>query len=87
MELALRRQKRFAIAVVLFLVGGFAIWSSRVEIASATVAPGVVSPEGSKRPVQHLEGGIVAEVLVKDGQRVEAGQPLLVMEDIRALGA
>lgn len=84
MELALRRQKRFAIAVVLFLVGGFAVWSSRVEIASATVAPGVVSPEGSKRPVQHLEGGIVAEVLVKDGQRVEAGQPLLVMEDIRA---
>jgi HlyD family secretion protein len=84
MRRSLQRQKRISVSVIVVFLGGFLAWSSVFAIASATIAPGVVSPEGNKRPIQHLEGGIVAEVLVKDGDRVAMGQPILVMEDVRA---
>lgn len=61
--------------------GGFAAWSALVPLASAALGPGIVSPDGNRRAVQHLEGGIVERLLVKDGSRVMAGDPLLVLED------
>jgi len=45
------------------------------------VASGSVSIESFKRTVQHLEGGIVRELLVQDGDKVEAGQPLVILSD------
>jgi len=61
--------------------GGFAAWSALVPLASAALGPGIVSPDGSRRAVQHLEGGIVERLLVRDGSRVRAGDPLLILED------
>jgi HlyD family secretion protein/epimerase transport system membrane fusion protein len=49
------------------------------------MAVGVVSPDGSRKTVQHLEGGIVNEILVREGDRVEAGDVLVTLENIRAL--
>ena len=43
---------------------------------------GFVKVDLNRRPVQHLEGGIVREVLVRDGQRVKAGEPILVLGDV-----
>lgn len=62
-------------------LGGFILWSVTASLAVAVVAPGNVSMESFKRSVQHLEGGIVRELLVQDGDQVEAGQPLVVLSD------
>lgn len=61
--------------------GVFGGWAILAPLDSAAVAPGVVSVEGSRKTVQHLEGGIIAEILVKDGDRVKAGQPLIRLDD------
>src|SRR5690606_1631461 len=52
-------------------------------LASAAMAPGVVSPEGYRRTVQHLEGGIIQQILVHDGSRVKEGQVLMVLDSTR----
>ncbi|MET0961664.1 MAG: hypothetical protein ABWY05_02440 [Noviherbaspirillum sp.] len=59
-----------------------AIWIGFAPITAVVVAPGVVRVDLNRRPVQHREGGIVKRVLVRDGQRVAAGQPVLVLGDI-----
>ena len=48
----------------------------------AVVAPGFVKVDLNRRPVQHLEGGIVRAVLVRDGQSVNAGDPILMLGDV-----
>src|SRR5690606_32269790 len=57
---SLRRSLRMPVAVgatvCLAFFGGFAAWSALVPLASAAIGPGVVSPDGSRRVVQHLEG-------------------------------
>ena len=53
-----------------------------VPLAGGAMAPGVVNPEGEKKMLQHLEGGIIAELRVRDGDHVDAGQPLLVLESV-----
>lgn len=68
-------------AVCLAFFGGLTAWSVLAPLASAAIGHGVVSPDGSRRTVQHLEGGIVERLLVKDGSRVAAGEPLIVLAD------
>ncbi|MGD9784038.1 MAG: HlyD family type I secretion periplasmic adaptor subunit [Hyphomicrobiaceae bacterium] len=70
--------------LVLFLVGGFFVWSILISISGAVVAPGRVTVESSYQTVQHLDGGIVKEILVKNGDRVSAGQPLIRLDDTTA---
>jgi HlyD family type I secretion membrane fusion protein len=65
-----------------FVVGG--IWSATAPISGAVIASGVVSPERSRQTVQHLEGGIIREIKVREGQRVRAGDVLVVLERVRA---
>lgn len=74
----------FGLALVLLFFAGFGTWSAIAPLASAAVAPGLISPDGSRRTIQHLEGGIIREIRVQDGSRVEAGEPLLVLEDVAA---
>lgn len=64
--------------------GGFGYWAATVPISSGAVALGRISPEGNRRTVQHLEGGIIAELYVKNGDVVSAGDPLLLLERTRA---
>jgi HlyD family secretion protein/adhesin transport system membrane fusion protein len=61
----------------LFAVIGFVAWSAVAEVTERAVADGQVMPAGRVQAVQHLEGGIVSEILVEEGQVVAAGQPLL----------
>ena len=65
-----------------FVIGG--IWAATAPLSGAAIAPGVVSPESSRQTVQHLEGGIIRELKVREGQRVGAGDLLVVLEDVRA---
>lgn len=62
--------------------GGFGAWAALAPLASAAVAPGVIAVDSNRKTVQHLEGGIVAEILVRDGDRVAAGQPLMRLDDL-----
>ncbi len=59
-----------------------AAWLALAPMASAVVANAHVKVDLDRRPVQHMEGGTVREVMVRDGQQVEAGQPLLALGDV-----
>lgn len=58
-------------------------WAAVAPLAGAVVAPAVVKVELERKTVQHAEGGIVREILVRDGQAVRAGDALLVIGDAR----
>lgn len=70
--------------LVVLVVGllPIALWLALAPLSSAVVATGFVKVDLNRRPVQHQEGGIVREVRVRDGQRVQQGEPLLVLGDV-----
>jgi HlyD family secretion protein len=80
----LRRSIIAASLVIGLGLGGFGLWAAAAPLAGAAIAPGVISPDGSRRTVQHLEGGIIHRILVEDGSFVQAGDPLIVLEDVQA---
>ena len=63
---------------------GFGTWSVFAPIESAAIASGVVENETSRKTLQHLEGGIVREILVAEGDNVEVGQTLLRLDPTKA---
>lgn len=65
---------------------GLAGWGFQAPLASAVVSQGQIAVEGSSKTVQHLEGGIVGEILVADGDVVRQGEPLVRFDvtDVRA---
>jgi HlyD family secretion protein len=69
--------------VGLFCVGG-GVWSALAPLESAAMASGIVEVESSRKTVQHLEGGIIGKILVRDGEAVTAGQPLIRLDDTKA---
>jgi HlyD family type I secretion membrane fusion protein len=77
------RPLRLALFIILFGLGGVFGWGAFAMIDSAVVAPGTLMVELNRRNVQHLEGGIVGEVLVREGALVAAGQPLIRLDDTR----
>jgi HlyD family secretion protein len=64
--------------------GGFLGWATLAPLAEAALAPGMIKVEGTRRTLQHLEGGLVQEILVRDGDRVRQGQVLLRLDDIQS---
>jgi HlyD family type I secretion membrane fusion protein len=84
----LRRDLRgvtwLGIGAAIMFVGLGAGWAANAPLSSAVIAPGIVSPEGRRQMVQHLEGGIIREIRVKDGDRINKGDVLLVLGDVDA---
>ncbi|WP_447955924.1 HlyD family type I secretion periplasmic adaptor subunit [Vreelandella sp. EE7] len=76
--------RKLGYLILIIALGGFILWSVTASLAIAVVAPGSVSIESFKRTVQHLEGGIVRELLVEDGDKVEAGDTLIVLSDTQS---
>jgi HlyD family secretion protein len=70
--------------LVICFVLGLGIWSSFAPLESAAIASGVVESESSRKTIQHLEGGIIKEILVSDGDLVRTGQTLIALDDIKA---
>ncbi|KLN66703.1 MULTISPECIES: HlyD family type I secretion periplasmic adaptor subunit [Vibrio] len=68
--------------MVLFFVLAI-LWASWAEIDKVTVGQGKVVPSSQVQVVQNLEGGLVKEILVREGQKVEKGQQLLLIDDTR----
>ena len=67
-------------AAIAILLGGFGAWATLSQIAGAVVASGQVEVEQNRQVVQHPDGGVVAEIQVKDGDFVAAGAPLIRLD-------
>ena len=75
-----RPVRRAGYTVLLLFVFGVGAWAVFAPLESAAIAAGVVQVEGKRKLVQHLEGGIVAELAVANGDSVEQGQPLILLD-------
>jgi HlyD family secretion protein len=71
-------------AIVILTFGVFGSWAAVAKLDSAVFAPGTISLEGNRKVVQHLEGGIVQEILVEEADKVEKGDVLLRLNSIEA---
>lgn len=76
---------RLALYTVSAVVALFIAWSAVTRVDEVAATTGEVVPSGQVQVVQHLEGGIISRILVKDGQMVEAGQSLLRLEPVAAV--
>ena len=71
-------------ALILITFVGFGGWAALAPLNSAATAQGTIVVESSRRDIQHLDGGIVAEILVRDGDMVKAGDVLMRLDPVRA---
>ena len=78
------RVGRKAMLVFVLLVAATGLWAAVAPIRELSLAHGQLIPVSQVRPVQHLEGGIVDRILVKEGQIVEKHQPLIQMNAVLA---
>jgi HlyD family secretion protein len=78
---SIRKHVIAGIAVVALVAGGFGGWASTTEISGALIAPGQVVVESNVKKVQHPTGGVVGQLLARDGDRVKAGQIVVRLDD------
>ena len=79
-EQAIRRHFLAGIVIVLVLVIGVGGWASLTQISGAVIAPGILVVDSHVQEVQHPTGGIVAEILARDGDRVKGGDVLVRLD-------
>ncbi len=79
-----RGARLWGLLAVLVVFGGVGGWAALAPLSSAAIGQGVVAVENYRKPVQHLEGGIVRRIEVRDGQTVQRDQVLIVMDNIQA---
>ena len=77
--------KRIGLSLFLLVFGVFGVWAAIAPLDGAAFAPGSVTVKSYSQVVQHLEGGIIREIRAQDGDRVAAGEPLLIIDDTQAL--
>lgn len=63
------------------LFGGFIAWATLTQIAGAIISPGRIEVDQNRQVIQHSSGGIVSEILVREGDVVRAGDVLLRLDD------
>lgn len=78
---SLRGNLTVGLLAVLLLLTGVTTWAAMAELSSAIIASGVAVVAGNSKKVQHPEGGIIAELLVDEGQAVTAGEKLVKIDD------
>jgi len=84
LEPPLARRLVFGIALIGLLAVSCGVWATTTPIAGAVIASGLVVVENNIKKVQHPSGGIVAEILVKNGDRVSAGDVVLRLDETQA---
>lgn len=77
----------YGYAIMVFTVVVTFTWAAVARIDGAVLAPGVVSVSSNRKEIQHFEGGIVREILVRDGSVVKKGDVLLRLDPTRSLAA
>ncbi|WP_209000929.1 HlyD family type I secretion periplasmic adaptor subunit [Stappia sp. BW2] len=81
---SLRKPLLAAVLAVSIGFGGFLLWGFTADLDSAAVATGKVIVDSKRKTISHLEGGILRRLLVQEGDYVDAGQPLVELDDTRA---
>jgi len=70
--------------LILGVFGGVGTWAAFAKLDSAVVASGVIAIKSNRKVIQHLEGGIIDKILVKEGQDVRSGNVLVKLKDVQA---
>jgi HlyD family type I secretion membrane fusion protein len=83
----MRRPMLIGSGVIAVLVLGLGLWASMVPLASGIPAPAEIRVESNLKAIRHRESGTVRQILVKEGDYVKAGQPLIVFDDVEARSA
>jgi HlyD family secretion protein len=78
---SIRRHLLITVVVVVLLVGGLGGWAATSEFSGAVIAQGQLVVDTSVKKVQHPTGGVVAELLVRDGHQVKAGDVVIRLDD------
>lgn len=76
-----RPVRTIGIAIILLVLMAFFVWAAVAPISSAVLANGEVRVDLSRVTLQHLEGGILKDVFVRDGDLVKEGDPLIALDD------
>lgn len=76
----------FGTFLIISAFGGFGYWATQAPLAAAVVSQGSFIATGRNKIVQHLEGGIIEQIYVAEGDMVEAGQVLVRLDETSALG-
>lgn len=76
----------FGVVLMLAAFGGFGYWATQAPLAAAVVSQGSFIATGRNKIVQHLEGGIIDQIFVAEGDMVTAGQVLVRLDETSALG-
>jgi len=82
---SIRFHSMLGLGVLFATFGGFSLWAGTAPLASAIIAPGSFVATGNNKIVQHLEGGIIKEMLVNEGETVKEGDILLKLDPTAAL--
>lgn len=75
------RYIKFGIIFLLITLGTFTLWGTTAPLNSALIAPGEVVVDSYRKTIQHYEGGIIEKILVRNGDRVKAGDALIQLEN------
>jgi HlyD family secretion protein len=78
---SMRRQGFYGVAVVVVLFAGCGVWAATTSLAGAVIASGQVVVDSNVKKVQHPTGGVVGEIRVRDGDRVQADDLLIRLDD------
>ena len=76
------RISRKTMHVLVAFCAGAVLWAEVAPIRELSLARGQLVPMSQIRPVQHLEGGVVEEILAEPGQIVDKGQPLMRLQEV-----
>ena len=82
-----RRPIRHGAALLVVGFGGFLAWAALAPLDEAVPAAAVVSVEGKRKRVDHLTGGLVEKILVREGDRVREGEELVLLNDVQSQAA
>ena len=74
----------FGLTLMVVAFGSFGVWAFRAPLAAAVIAQGSFVATGQNKIVQHLEGGIISQILVREGDSVAAGAPILKLDETLA---
>ena len=87
LESQMRRRLLMGLVLTALLVGGLGGWGAVASISSAVIAPGLIVVDGHGKKVQHPTGGVIGEILVKGGSKVEAGEVVIRLDPTQTRAA
>ncbi|MFA7430039.1 MAG: HlyD family type I secretion periplasmic adaptor subunit [Rhodospirillaceae bacterium] len=72
--------RRYITWLIMALIAVFIVWASVAQLDEVSVATGEVAPQGRVKVVQHLEGGLIVDIYVAEGDEVRQGDPLMLLD-------